>query len=107
MLPCRPQHLSGRPSAFFSFQEALLAARKVLWPAWEHCCVVRFPSGKGFVGVRGQKHVQKALCFIGSDAIMAEAESSSSILSIWLAYEHEFEKVVLWSTPKAGSGARR
>ena len=54
----------------------------------------------------GVKNVQKALCFIGSDAIMAESESSSSILSIWLAYEHEFEKVVLWPTPKAGSGDR-
>ena len=101
MLPCRPQHLSGRPNAPFSLQEALLAARKVLWPAWEHCCVVRFPSGKGCVGVWGHKNVQKALCFIGSDAIMAESESSSSILSIWLAYEHEFEKVVLWPTPNA------
>jgi len=32
---------------------------------------------------------------------MAESESSSSILSSWLAYEHEFEKVVLWPTPNA------
>ena len=101
VLSCRPQHLSGRPNAPFSFQEALLAARKVLWPAWEHCCVVRFPSGKGCVGVWGHKNVQKALCFIGSEAIMAESESSSSILSTWLAYEHEFEKVVLWPTPNA------
>ena len=37
---------------------------------------------------------------------MAESETSSSILSIWLAPEQQFEKVVLWPTPKAGSGDR-
>ena len=68
--------------------------------------MIRFPSGKGCVGVWGHKNVQKALCFIGAEAIMAESESSSSILSIWLAYEHEFEKVALWPTPKAGSVGR-
>ena len=37
---------------------------------------------------------------------MAESETSSSILSTWLAPEQQFEKVVLWPTPKAGSGLR-
>ena len=37
---------------------------------------------------------------------MAESETSSSILSIWLAPEQQFEKVVLWPTPKAGSVGR-
>ena len=35
---------------------------------------------------------------------MAESETSSSILIVWLAPEQQFEKVVLWPTPKAGSG---
>ena len=33
----------GSPECTFSLQEALLAARKVLWLVWEHCWVVRFP----------------------------------------------------------------
>jgi len=37
---------------------------------------------------------------------MAESETSSSILSTWLAPEQQFEKVVLWPTPKAGSVGR-
>ena len=32
---------------------------------------------------------------------MAESETSSSILSTWLAPEQQFEKVVLWPTPNA------
>ena len=52
-----------------------------------------------------KKH-QKALLFIGAEAIMAESETSSSILSTWLAPEQQFEKVVLWPTPKAGSVGR-
>ena len=35
---------------------------------------------------------------------MAESETSSCILIVWLAPEQQFEKVVLWPTPKAGSG---
>ena len=42
--------------------------------------------------------------FIRVEAIMAESETSSSILTVWLAPEQQFEKVVLWPTPKAGSG---
>ncbi len=30
---------------------------------------------------------------------MAESETSSSILLVWLAPEQQFEKVVLWPTP--------
>ena len=96
MLPCRPQHLSGRPNALFSFQEALLAARKVLWLAWEHCWFVRFPVRKGFAVSGGRKNDQKALVFIRREAIMAESETSSSILIVWLAPEQQCEKVVLW-----------
>ena len=106
MLLCRPQHPSGRPNASFSLQEALLAARKVLWPTWEHCCVVRFPSSKGFSGF-GVKKTLKNIVFIGVEAIMAESETSSSILVVWLAPEQQFEKVVLWPTPNATLGLGR
>ena len=34
---------------------------------------------------------------------MAESETSSSILIVWLAPEQQFEKVVLWPTPNARS----
>ena len=37
-------------------------------------------------------------------AIMAESETSSSILIVWLAPEQQFEKVVLWPTPNATLG---
>ena len=38
---------------------------------------------------------------------MAESETSSSILSVWLAPEQQFEKVVLWPTPNAILGLGR
>ena len=38
---------------------------------------------------------------------MAELETSSYILIVWLAPEQQFEKVVLWPTPKATLGLGR
>ena len=36
---------------------------------------------------------------------MAESETSSSILIVWLAWEHCFAIVVLWPTPNGASAA--
>ena len=83
-------------SASWRKKRCIRATRQVLWPAWQHCWVVRLTSRKGFVGVCDQKNVQKALCSIRFEAIMADSETSSSILNIWLTPEQQFEKVVLW-----------
>ena len=105
MLPCRPQHFPGGQKCFLEGKRSIWAARQVMWPAWEHCCVVRFPSSTDDEGLWVQKTIKKLLLFIGLDATMAESETSSSILIVWLAWEHYFGKVVLWRQPNAGSGA--
>ena len=51
---------------------------------------------EGFCGVWCQKDVQKEFLFIKLEAIMAESETSSSILIVWLTPGQQFEKVALW-----------
>ena len=50
----------------------------------------------GFFAVWDQKNIKKPLSFTRVEAIMAESEASSSILLVWLAYEHYFGIAVLW-----------
>ena len=47
-------------------------------------------------GALGSKKHQKTFVFTRLEATMAESETSSSILIVWLAWEHYFGKVVLW-----------
>ena len=86
----------GVQKCFFEGKRCIRATRQVLWPAWQHCWVVRFPSSTDDEGLWVQKNIGKPMFFIGLEATMAESETSSSILIVWLVWEHYFEKVVLW-----------
>ena len=46
----------------------------------------------------------KPFLFLRREANWADSENSRGILSVWLAREHHFSKVVLWLTPNAGFG---
>ena len=105
MLPCRPQRSPGGQKCFLEGKRCIRATRRVLWPAWQHRRVVRFPSSTDDEGLWVQKNIKKQLLFIRLEATMAESETSSSILIVWLAWEHYFGKVVLWRKPNASSGA--
>ena len=63
MLPCRPQHFPGGQKCFLEGKRSIWVARQVLWPAWEHCWVVRFPSRNGF-SVSAVKKTFKKHCFL-------------------------------------------
>ena len=77
-----PRSTFGRPESAVACMGALLV------------CPISIKEG--FCGVWGQKNVPKALVFIKPEAIMAESETSSSILIVWPTWEHYFGKVVLW-----------
>ena len=94
--PMQATALSGRP-------KVLLGRKKVHSgdPTGAVACtgallVCPISIKEGFCGVWGQKNVQKALVFIRLEAIMAESETSSSILIVWLTPGQQFEKVALW-----------
>ena len=96
VLPCKPQHFPAGQKCFSERKRYIRATRQVLWPAWQHCWVVRFPSSTDDEGLWVQKNIKIPLFFIGLEATMAESETSSSILIVWLQWEHYFGKVVLW-----------
>ena len=55
-LPCRPQHFPGGQKCFLGGKMCIRATRQVLWPAWQHCSVVRFSLSTDDEGLWVQKN---------------------------------------------------
>ena len=94
--PMQATALSGRP-------KVLLGGKKVHSgdPTGAVACMAALLGCPisvtyGFFAVWGQKNIKKPESFTRVEAIMAESETSSSILIVWLTWEHHFSKVVLW-----------